>query len=148
MWWAAALPGSRIGDTQRNGERESEMADETRQEKNEEGAQERASDFQAEAERSRKEMEEFQARDELPSDLKEWPDGKAKYITFDAEGEDAYGDGLTEKLGPPVKHHDDGSVSINGEKVDNPEDYKGEPIPLALETSDPDKKKLEDESAE
>jgi hypothetical protein len=34
------------------------------------------------------------------------------------------------KLGPPdVRHHEDGSVSIQGEKVDNPEDYKGEPIP-------------------
>ncbi len=80
---------------------------------------------------AREEMREFEQRDELPSDLSEWPSGKAKYITFDNDEESGYGEGLTEKLGPPVVHHEDGSVSVNGEKVDNPEDYKGEPIELA-----------------
>jgi len=28
-----------------------------------------------------------------------------------------------------VRHHEDGTVSVDGEQVDNPEDYKGEPIP-------------------
>lgn len=28
-----------------------------------------------------------------------------------------------------VRHHDDGSVSVGGEEVDNPDDYKGDPIP-------------------
>ena len=28
-----------------------------------------------------------------------------------------------------MRHHDDGSVTVKGEKVDNPDDYKGEPIP-------------------
>ena len=28
-----------------------------------------------------------------------------------------------------MRHHEDGSVSVDGEKVDNPDEYKGEPIP-------------------
>jgi hypothetical protein len=28
-----------------------------------------------------------------------------------------------------VRHHEDGSVEVKGEKVDDPEEYKGEPIP-------------------
>lgn len=80
---------------------------------------------------AREEMTKFQEQDELPSDLKQWPDGKAKYQTFDNESGEAYGEGLTAKLGPSVVHHEDGSVSIKGETVDNPEDYKGEPITLA-----------------
>lgn len=91
----------------------------------------RGKEKDAESNEAREEMERFQEQDELPSDLKEWPDGKAKYMTFDNDSGEAYGEGLTEKLGPAVVHHDDGSVSIKGEKVDNPEDYKGEPITLA-----------------
>jgi hypothetical protein len=30
---------------------------------------------------------------------------------------------------PDVRHHEDGSVSVEGEKVDDPEEFKGEPIP-------------------
>lgn len=83
-------------------------------------------------------MREFEQQDELPSDLSQWPDGKAKYVTFDTEGDAPYGEGLTEKLGPAVVHHEDGSVSADGEKVDNPEDYKGEPIELAIQINSPD----------
>lgn len=95
---------------------------------------------------AREEMKEFEQRDELPTDLHEWPSGKAKYITFDNDEESAYGEGLTEKLGPPVVHHEDGSVSVNGEKVDNPEDYKGEPIELATPIGSGERKRI-DESA-
>ena len=67
-----------------------------------------------------------------PKDLKDWPSGKAKYETFgggDGTG-GSYEDGVEAKLGPSgLRHHEDGSVSIDGEQVDNPEDYKGEPIP-------------------
>jgi hypothetical protein len=116
------------------------MAEQTeKDEQHDEQGGEGKADYQAEAEKASKEMDEFEQRDELPSDLKEWPDGKAKYTTFDSEGEEPYGEGLTEKLGPPITHHDDGSVSVEGKgKVDNPDDYKGEPIPLALEEEDPD----------
>ena len=41
-----------------------------------------------------------------------------------------YEEGPEKKLGPSgVRHHEDGSVSIDGEKVDNPDEYKGDPIP-------------------
>ena len=73
-------------------------------------------------------MREFEQRDEVPSDLSEWPQGKAKYVTFGEDSDSAYGEGPTEKLGPAeVTHRDDGSVSVAGEDVDA-EDYKGEPI--------------------
>ena len=39
-------------------------------------------------------------------------------------------EGITGKLGPAsVEHHEDGSVTVGGEKVDNPDDFKGEPLP-------------------
>src|SRR5207244_6303229 len=37
---------------------------------------------------------------------------------------------LFRSLGPSdLRRHADGSISIGGEKVDNPEDYKGQPLP-------------------
>jgi hypothetical protein len=73
-----------------------------------------------------------------PERLEDWPGGKARYLTYGGpEGEEGYDDGPTAKLGPAsLRHHEDGSVSIEGEKVDNPDDYKGEPIPGG--PSDPD----------
>lgn len=99
---------------------------------------EKARQHEGERDEAREEMKKFEQQDELPADLKDWPDGKAKYVTFDNESNDPYGEGLTEKLGPPVVHHEDGSVSVNGEKVDNPDDYKGEKIELATQVGDPD----------
>jgi hypothetical protein len=67
-----------------------------------------------------------------PDKLEDWPGGKAKYRTIGGSGDanEAWEDGPTEKLGPAdLVHHEGGDVSIGGEKVDNPEDYKGEPIP-------------------
>lgn len=84
----------------------------------------------------RQTLEEFE--DDPPKNLDDWPDGKAKYETFGGpEGEHGYEEGPEAKLGPSgLRHHEDGSVSINGEMVDNPQDYKGEPIPGG--PSDPD----------
>ena len=66
-----------------------------------------------------------------PENLDDWPDDQAKYKTFGGpDGETGYEAGPTAKLGAAdVRHHEDGSVSVGGEKVDNPEDYKGDPIP-------------------
>jgi hypothetical protein len=66
-----------------------------------------------------------------PKKLEDWPDDKRKYETFGGrEGDHGYEEGPEAKLGPSgLRHHEDGSVSIDGEKVDNPDDYKGEPIP-------------------
>lgn len=69
--------------------------------------------------------------DDPPTDLADWPSDAAKYMTFGGgEGDHGYDEGPERNLGPSgLRHHDDGSVTIDGEKVDNPEDYKGEPIP-------------------
>jgi hypothetical protein len=66
-----------------------------------------------------------------PKDLKEWPDDENKYQTFGGpEGDHGYEEGPESKLGPSgVRHHEDGSVSIDGEEVDDPDEYKGDPIP-------------------
>jgi hypothetical protein len=79
-----------------------------------------------------------EARDEMrrveenpPGNLEDWPGGKAKYMTMGGpEGDEGYEDGPTSKLGPSdLRHHEDGSVSVAGEQVDDPEQYKGDPIP-------------------
>ena len=76
--------------------------------------------------------EEIKALEENPPDkLEDWPGGKAKYETFGGASEElGYEEAATAKLGPSgLRRFEDGSIEINGEKVDNPEDYKGEPIP-------------------
>ena len=46
------------------------------------------------------------------------------------EGTAGYDEGPTKKLGPSsLEHHEDGSVTIEGEEVDDPEKYKSDPIP-------------------
>ena len=73
---------------------------------------------------------------DLPETLDDWPSGPAKYETFGLD-DDAYGEGATAKLGPPdLERHSDGSITIGGEQVDNPDDYKGEPITGGLPTDD------------
>src|SRR3954469_19795450 len=66
-----------------------------------------------------------------PKNLEDWPSDERKYETIGGkEGEHGYEEGPEAKLGPSgLRHHEDGSVTIDGEKVDNPEDYKGDPIP-------------------
>lgn len=79
---------------------------------------------------AKREMEQLEEGDP-PKDLEDWPAGKAKYETFGGpEGPHTYQEGPEEKLGPSgVRHHEDGSVTIDGEPVDNPEEFKGDPIP-------------------
>jgi hypothetical protein len=69
--------------------------------------------------------------DDPPKDLKDWPDDESKYLTFGGgEGDHGYDEGPERKLGPSsLERRPDGSVAIEGEEVDNPDDYKGEPIP-------------------
>ena len=83
--------------------------------------------------------------DDLPENLEDWPDDAAKYKTFGGpEGETSYEEGATSELGESeVRHHEDGSVTVKGEKVDNPDDYKGEPIPGG--PTDPNAAKLSGE---
>jgi hypothetical protein len=88
-----------------------------------------ASEQDQEQEKLEQEMKELE--ENPPEKLEDWPDGKLKYKTFGGTEADAgYDDGATEKLGPSeVRHFSDGTVTVHGEEVDNPEDYKGEPIP-------------------
>ena len=66
-----------------------------------------------------------------PKDLQDWPDDENKYQTFGGpEGDHGYEEGPEAKLGPSgLRHHEDGSVTIDGDKVDDPGEYKGDPIP-------------------
>jgi hypothetical protein len=96
-------------------------------------AAEKASRRDQEVDAAHEEMKRFEQQDELPSDLSKWPSGRAMYVTIDSGSEEPYGQGLTGKLGPAdLEHHTDGSVTIAGKQVDNPQDYKGTPIPNPL----------------
>jgi len=67
--------------------------------------------------------------DNPPADISDWPDDQAKYETFGGADTEAYDEGATVNLGPPaLRRFPDGSIEIEGEKVDNPDDYKGPPI--------------------
>ncbi len=83
-------------------------------------------------------MKKLEEQDEPPTDLKDWPDDEAKYVTYGGgEGDHGYDEGPEQKLGPSsLERHEDGSVTIEGEKVDNPDDYKAEPIEGAKQTAD------------
>lgn len=95
-------------------------------------------DASEKAQKEEEEREEAQEKirkleDEgAPDNLEDWPSDKAKYETFGGpEGEHSYHEGPEEEhLGPSsLRHHEDGSVSIAGEEVDDPDDFKSEPIP-------------------
>ena len=65
----------------------------------------------------------------LPTNLEDWPAGPPKYPTYGSGEDEAYGAGVTGKLGPAnLERNGDGSIVIDGDKVDNPEDYKAEPL--------------------
>ncbi len=66
-----------------------------------------------------------------PDKLEDWPDGPAKYRTIGGgDANEEWEDGPTRHLGPSdVRYYEDGSVTVKGEKVDNPDDFKGDPIP-------------------
>lgn len=107
-----------------------------------EAPEERSGDAQATAaegeQKDSVEEEVEQAKEEIrkieddpPEKLEDWPKGKAKYETFGGpEGEHGYHEGPEQNLGPSsLRHHESGEVEIAGEKVDDPEEFKGEPIP-------------------
>jgi hypothetical protein len=110
------------------------MADEERDDDDAAGA---ARAEEEEVEQAKEVMSDLEEGDP-PERLEDWPGGKAKYLTYGgAEGEEGYEDAATAKLGPSsLRHHEDGSVTVEGEEVDDPEEFKGEPIPGG--PSDPD----------
>ena len=92
-------------------------------------AQTKAQEAAEADERAEEKMKELE--DDPPSKLEDWPDDQAKYKTLGGtEGGQSYDEGPTKNLGPhDLERHADGSISIEGEKVDNPDDYRGDPIP-------------------
>jgi hypothetical protein len=84
---------------------------------------------QEERDAAKEKMEEIE--EDPPANLEDWPDDAAKYETFGGpEGEHSYEEGPEKKLGPSsLRHTEGGGVTIEGEEVDDPDKYKGEPIP-------------------
>ncbi|MGI8512605.1 MAG: hypothetical protein ACR2NH_08240 [Solirubrobacteraceae bacterium] len=106
------------------------MAEEA-EETEERSEQQKATDAKEKHAKAQDRIKEMEEADEVPTNLEDWPDDEAKYVTFGgSEGDHSYNEGPEAKLGPDsLERHEDGSVSIEGEKVDNPDDYKGDPIP-------------------
>src|SRR4051794_11057171 len=93
-------------------------------------AEEKAKADEEEFEQAKEEMRELEQGDP-PEKLEDWPDGKAKYETYGGpDSGSSYDEGSTAKPGPAdLEYKEDGSIEIEGEKVDNPDDYRGDPIP-------------------
>jgi hypothetical protein len=92
-------------------------------------ARKREAGVERDEERDLETMRKLEAGD-APAELKDWPSDSAMYKTYGSEDDEPYGEGATAKLGPSdLARHDDGSISIKGKKVDNPDDYKGDPVP-------------------
>jgi hypothetical protein len=92
-------------------------------------AAQKAAEVQEAYEKGEQKVKELEQ--DPPKRLEDWPDDHAKYITFGGrEGDHSYEEGPESKLGPSgLRHNPDGSVEIEGEKVDDPSQYKGDPIP-------------------
>jgi len=92
-------------------------------------ARKREAGVERDEERDLETMRNLEAGD-APAELDDWPSDSAMYKTYGAEDDQPYGEGATAKLGPSdLARHEDGSISIKGKKVDNPSDYKGDPVP-------------------
>jgi hypothetical protein len=112
------------------------MSDDERRDDAESGGDEgaaRAREQADEVEKAKEEIHELEEGDP-PEKLEDWPTGRAKYLTYGGpEGTAGYDEGPTKKLGPSsLEHHEDGSVTIEGEEVDDPGEFKSdEPVPGA-----------------
>ncbi len=116
----------RSGDTQGSAEQDDAGSEKTEHEAPEGERTDSAAGEDDEVSEEMKRIEE-----NPPEKLEDWPQGKAKYETFGGpEGTHPYHEGPEQKLGPSsLRHHEGGEVSIEGDKVDDPDEYKGEPIP-------------------
>jgi hypothetical protein len=101
--------------------------------------------LEQEDEELKKRMKELE--EDPPEKLEDWPDDELKYETFGGkEGDHSYEEGPERQLGPSsLQRHDDGSITIEGEEVDNPDDYKMEPLEgIATQTGEDDEDEDED----
>ncbi len=94
-------------------------------------AKKRAQEVAEGREKAQERMTELEKEDDPPTDLEDWPADEGKYITYGGgEGDHSYAEGVEQKLGPSeLRRFEDGSVSISGKKVDNPDEHKAGPIP-------------------
>jgi hypothetical protein len=92
-------------------------------------AHKKAVEAEEKHQRAKETMEEIDK--DPPDKLEDWPDDEAKYETFGgSDTESSYDEHHEEALGEhSVRHHDDGKVEVKGEEAENPDDYKGDPIP-------------------
>jgi hypothetical protein len=90
----------------------------------------KAREEQEDTEQAREEMRRLE-QEGPPDKLEDWPDGKAKYQTFGGpEGESGYEEGPTSELGPSnLRYHEDGKITVGGDEVDDPDEFRGDPIP-------------------
>jgi hypothetical protein len=121
------------GDQQAKTQEGEEPAGPSGEEKDEDDmdASEKAQKEEEEREEAQEKIKKLE-EEGAPDDLEDWPSDKAKYETFGGpEGEHSYHEGPEEEqLGPSsLRHHEDGKVSIAGEEVDEPDEYKSSPIP-------------------
>lgn len=136
-------------DSQETREEEQGSGDETREQGGDRGEEqseaEAAQKAQEEHEEAQEEMKNLEEQDEPPTDLEDWPSGKAKYVTYGgSEGDHSYDEGPEAKLGPPdLERKADGSVLIEGEEVDDPDEHKADPVPGG--PTDPDAPQLRGE---
>lgn len=81
---------------------------------------------------ARAEMKALEDGDSVPSDPADWPTGKAKFLTFGTEADDAYGDGATAMLGPAgMELRADGTKAVRGAVADDPSVPNGSATPGA-----------------
>jgi hypothetical protein len=101
--------------------------------KEEQGSAERekAQAKESEKAQAKEKMHELEEMDEPPTDLQDWPDDEAKYVTYGgAEGDHSYEEGPEKKLGPSsLERQPDGKVLIEGEEVEDPDEYRADPVP-------------------
>src|SRR4051812_39965995 len=119
-------------ETEKPQDEQSEDETEKSQEEQSEDDTEKSQEEQSEDETEKAKEEIKQLEEEGPPDkLEDWPTGKAKYETFGGpEGEHPYHEGPEQQLGPAdTRHTEDGSVEVEGEEVDDPDELKGDPIP-------------------
>jgi hypothetical protein len=90
----------------------------------------KAEESKQEAEKAKEEIHQLE-EEGPPEKLEDWPSGMAKYETYGGpEGEHSYAEGPERKMGSAdVRHYEGGEVEVEGENVDDPDEYKAEPIP-------------------
>jgi hypothetical protein len=92
---------------------------------------EKAQKAQEKYDQAKEKMHELEEMDNPPTDPEDWPSDEAKYVTYGgAEGDHSYEEGPEKNLGPSsLERRPDGTVLIEGEEVDNPDEYRADPIP-------------------